>query len=332
MAQSDDWLGRTAETALEPELGICDPHHHLWNHPRSTSLTADLLADAAHHRVLETVFVECGSEYRDSGPEALRPVGETGFVERLAAENRAAGAATDMAAGIVGFADLSRGGAVRSVLEAHLRASSRFRGIRHANAWDASDQIRRSHTSPPEGLLGQAAFREGFAALEPLGLSFDAWMFHPQIPELTDLARAFPATPVILDHVGGPLGIGPYAGKRADVYEGWKRSIAELATCPNVVVKVGGMTMPISGFEWHKRDAPPGSEQLAEALRPWYGFVIERFGPERCMFESNFPVDRASCSYTVLWNMFKRLSGEYSPHERAALFRDTAIRVYRLAG
>jgi predicted TIM-barrel fold metal-dependent hydrolase len=332
MARSDGWLERTAETALEPELPICDPHHHLWDHPRSTYLTVDLLADSAHHRVRETVFVECGSEYRESGPEALRPVGETRFVERLAAENRAAGAATEMAAGIVGFADLSRGGAVREVLEAHLGASPRFRGIRHANAWDASDQIRRSHTSPPEGLLGQAAFHEGFTVLESLGLSFDAWMFHPQIPELTDLARAFPATTVILDHVGGPLGIGPYAGKRADVYEGWKRSIAELATCPNVVVKVGGMTMPINGFEWHKRDAPPGSERLAEALKPWYGFVIERFGPERCMFESNFPVDRASCSYTVLWNMFKRMSGEYSPHERAALFRDTALRVYRLAG
>ncbi len=331
MARSDEWLDRTTEPALEPELAICDPHHHLWDHARSTYLTADLLADAARHRVLETVFVECGSDYRDSGPPALRPVGETAFVERLAAENRAAGSATDMAAGIVGVADLSRGAEVREVLEAHLQASPRFRGIRHANAWDASDQIRRSHSSPPEGLLGQAGFREGFAALEPLGLSFDAWMFHPQIPELTDLARAFPATSIIFDHVGGPLGIGPYAGKRADVYEGWKRSIAELASCPNVVVKVGGMTRPINGFEWHKRDAPPSSEQLAEALEPWYGFVIERFGPERCMFESNFPVDRASCSYTVLWNMFKRLSGAYSPHERAALFRDTAVRVYRLA-
>jgi L-fuconolactonase len=327
MAGNDAWLALTPEEPLEPELPICDPHHHLWDHPRSTYLTAELLRDAAGHRVLETVFVECSSEYRETGPEALRPVGETEFVDRLAAENRAG---NEMAAGIVGFADLLRGAAVRDVLEAHLEASPRFRGIRHANAWDPSDQIRRSHVDPPPGLLGLPAFREGFAELEKLRLSFDAWMFHPQIAELTDLARTFPGVSIVLDHVGGPLGIGPYAGKRSDVYEAWKPAIAELASCPNVVVKVGGMTMPINGFDWHKRDAPPASEELAAALKPWYGFAIERFGPERCMFESNFPVDRASCSYTVLWNTFKRIGAEYTTAERAALFRDTARRVYRL--
>ena len=326
----DAWLARTPEEALEPDLPICDPHHHLWEYPRSTYLTADLLADTGGHRVDKTVFVECTSAYRESGTEALRPVGETDFVERLASENEAAGTATKMAAGIVSFADLTLGTAVHEVLEAHVEASPRFRGIRHASAWDPSDQIRRSHTAPPEGLLGHDGFREGFAELRRMGLSFDAWLFHPQIPELTALARAFPDVPIVLDHVGGPLGIGPYAGKRADVYEAWQPAISELATCPNVSVKVGGMTMPINGFEWHQRETPPGSVELAEALSPWYLHVIDRFGPDRCMFESNFPVDRASCSYTVLWNMFKRLSAGYTPSERADLFRGAAVRFYRL--
>ncbi len=326
----DAWLARTPEEALEPDLAICDPHHHLWKHPRSTYLTADLLADTGAHRVDETVFVECSSAYRESGPEPLRPVGETDFVERLAAENETAGTTTKMAAGIVSFADLTLGTAVREVLEGHVEASPRFRGIRHASAWDPSDQIRRSHTAPPEGLLGHDGFRQGFAELGRMGLSFDAWLFHPQIPELTPLARAFPDVPIVLDHVGGPLGIGPYAGKRADVYEAWQPAISELATCPNVSVKVGGMTMPINGFEWHKRETPPGSVELAEALSPWYLHVIDRLGPDRCMFESNFPVDRASCSYTVLWNAFKRLSSGYSARERDELFRGTARRFYRL--
>ena len=324
----DDWLARTTEAALEPELPICDPHHHLWQRPESRYLTADLLEDCAEHRVLETVFVECGADYRETGPFPLRPIGETEFVERLATENTSD--ETRMADAIVGHADLLLGEDVRDVLEAHLEASPRFRGIRHSSAWDASDQIRRSHSAPPEALLGLASFRAGFAQLEPLGLSFDAWMFHAQVPELTDLARAFPTTSIVLDHVGGPLGIGPYTGKRADVYASWRPTIAALARCPNVSVKVGGMTMKINGFGWHNRDAPPGSEELCEALAPWYRFVIDQFGPERCMFESNFPVDRASCSYTVLWNMFKRLSADYSADERCALLRDTALRFYRL--
>ncbi|MBW2415233.1 MAG: amidohydrolase family protein [Deltaproteobacteria bacterium] len=328
--REDAWLARTPEEALEPERPICDPHHHLWQHPESSYVTADLLADTREHRVVETVFVECSSGYRASGPEALRPVGETDYVEKMAAESAGTGSPTDMAAGIVGFADLRAGAAVREVLEAHLEASPRFRGIRHANAWHRSDQIRRSHVDPPEGLLGQADFREGLAVLGRLGLSFDAWMFHTQIAELTDLARAVPDVPIVLDHVGGPLGIGPFTGKRADVYAAWQPAISELASCENVSVKVGGMTMPINGFEFHKRDTPPGSVELAEALSPWYLHVIERFGPDRCMFESNFPVDRASCSYTVLWNAFKRMSSGYSESERDDLFRGTARRFYRL--
>ncbi len=173
-------------------------------------------------------------------------------------------------------------------------------------------------------------FRQGFTCLQQYGLSFDAWLYHPQVPELVSLARAFPDVSIILDHVGGPLGIGPYAGKRDEVFQEWKQQITDLATCANVVVKLGGLAMSICGFGWHKRPAPPTSTELATAMAPYFEVCIEQFGVNRCMFESNFPVDKVSCSYTVLWNAFKRLSHGYSPAERAALFHDTAVRVYRL--
>jgi L-fuconolactonase len=327
------------EPVLEPGLPICDPHHHLWDRGGHRYLLHELLADTGgqdargnSHDVRCTVHVECMSMYLDSGPEALRPVGETGFIDGIAATSASGGgAATRVAAGIVGYADLRLGAAVREVLQAHIAAApQRFRGIRHATAWHAAGQIRNAHTEPVEHLLLDARFREGFAQLAPLGLSFDAWLYHPQIPELTDLARAFPDTTIVLDHLGGPLGIGPYAGQADAVHAGWRRDIDALARCPNVVVKLGGIHMPINGFGWHKREPRPDSRQIAEATARWHLHAIERFGPGRCMFESNFPVDKVSCSYRVLWNSFKRLASGFNAAEKAALFHDTAVRVYRL--
>lgn len=327
------------EDVIEPELPICDPHHHLWDRHGDRYLLHELLADTGQsdaqgrrHDVRTTVFVECASMYRADGPAALRPVGETEFVNGMAAMSASGGyGATRACAGIVGLADLCLGAAVRPVLEAHIDAArGRFRGIRHAAGWHASEQIRNSHTDPVEHLLLDKRFREGFAQLAPLGLSFDAWLYHPQIAELTDLAQAFPDTPIVLDHVGGPLGIGPYAGQADAVYADWKRDIDALARCPNVVVKLGGLAMPINGFGWHKREPRPTSQQLADATSRYVLHAIERFGPQRCMFESNFPVDKVSCSYLVLWNSFKRLAAGFSPAEKAALFHDTAARVYRL--
>jgi predicted TIM-barrel fold metal-dependent hydrolase len=161
-------------------------------------------------------------------------------------------------------------------------------------------------------------------------LSFDAWLYHPQIPELTDLARAFPETIIVLDHFGGPLGIGPFTGQADAVFNEWKQSIDALATCPNVVAKLGGINMPLNGFAWHKRDSPPTSTQLADATQRYYLHMVERFGVARCMFESNFPVDKVSCSYAVLWNSFKRIAKGFTSAEKAALFHDTAANVYRL--
>lgn len=332
-------LPAAAEDVLEPGLPICDPHHHLWDRGGHRYLLHELLADTGsadaqgqQHNVRSTVFVECMSMYRAQGPQALRPVGETEFVNGIAAMSESGGyGPTRVAAGIVAHADLRQGAAVREVLGAHLAAApGRLRGIRHATAWHAGDQIRNAHTEPVAHLLRDARFREGFAQLAPLGLSFDAWLYHTQIGELTELARAFPETTIVLDHCGGPLGIGPYAGQADAVHAQWRRDIDLLANCPNVAVKLGGLAMPINGFGWHKGERLPSSQQLAEASARYVLHAVERFGPRRCMFESNFPVDAVSCSYLVLWNSFKRLARGFGPAEKAALFHDTAARIYRL--
>ena len=325
----DTWLALVEEEILEPDLPICDPHHHLWDHPASRYLLDELLADTGSgHNVVSTVFMECMAMYRADGPEALRPVGETEFVNGVAAMSASGGYGDGrMCASIVGFVDLTLPDA-GPVLDAQMLASPRFRGIRHASGWDASDAVRNSHTNPTEGLLGDDAFRRGFAELGKRGLTFDAWMYHPQIGEVTALARAFPEQPIVLDHFGGPLGIGPYEGRRKEIFAAWRNDVAELARCENVVAKLGGLVMPINGFGFHKRDTPATSDELVDATRDYYLHMIDCFGPDRCMFESNFPVDKQSCSYHVLYNSFKKIAAGCSDGEKAALFHDTAVRVY----
>jgi L-fuconolactonase len=329
----DTWLAQVTEQPLDPAMPIIDPHHHLWDHPGSRYMLDEILADTATgHRVVATVFVECMSMYRADGFEPMRPVGETEFVNGIAAQS-ASGQYGDtrIAAGIVGFADLALGVEVEPVLQAHIAAAPmRFRGIRHAGGFDADPQIRNSHTNPPADLYESARFREGFAKLRPMGLSFDAWQYHPQLQSLTNLARAFPDTTIILDHFGGPVGIASYEGKREAIFKQWKLDVADLARCPNVVAKLGGINMPLNGFNWHKMPAPPSSDHLVAQTRDYYLHAIDKFGPSRCMFESNFPVDRISCSYAVLWNAFKKIAADFSKDERADLFYRTAARVYRL--
>jgi len=326
------WLAQVNEPVLEPDLPICDPHHHLWDHPNSRYLLDELLLDTGSgHNVVSTVFVECASMYRADGPEPLKCVGETEFVNGIAAMSASGGyGAMRACKGIVSLADLNLGAKVGDVLDAHMAVGRRFKGIRHAAGWDASNEVRKSHTNPTQGMLLDKTFRAGFRELGKRGLSFDAWLYHPQIPELTDLARAFPDTTIILDHFGGPLGIGPYEGKRAEVFAQWKRSIGELSKCQNVVAKLGGLAMPINGFGFHKRERPATSDELVAAGGDYYRHAIDCFGPQRCMFESNFPVDKASCSYRTLWNAFKKIAVRASNNEKAALFHDTAARVYRL--
>jgi len=333
MPDSKPWHDQVVEEILEPERQICDPHHHLWDRGGNRYLLDQLLEDTGSgHNVVSTVFVECLSMYRADGPDAMRPIGETEFVQGVAAMSASGGyGPTRACSGIIGYADLALGDGVAPVLEAHMAASpNRFRGIRYAAGWHASPEIRNSHTNPPENVLMDAKFRQGYAHLGRLGLSFEAWLYHPQIPQLTDLARAFPEIPIVLDHFGGPLGIGPFAGKQDEVFPEWQASIAELSTCPNVVAKLGGINMPLNGFGFEKRAVPPTSQELLDATGRYYEHTIDRFGPERCMFESNFPVDKVSCSYAVLWNAFKKIAAGYKEDEKDAMFRGTATRVYRL--
>ena len=332
MTTETPWIERTREEAIEPELPIIDPHHHLWYRPNNRYVLDDLLADLAGQNVRQTVFVECTAMYRAEGPEEFRVVGETEWVNGVAAQS-ASGTFGEVraATGIVGSADLRLGERVAPVLEAQIAASpARFRGIRHRAAWAEPGVLPNQPAHLPAHLLLDADFRKGFAFLRPYGLSFEAWLYHPQLPELADLARAFPETAIILNHLGGPLGVGPYAGKRDEVFAQWQPDLAAVAACENVVLKVGGIQMVINGFGWHERDKPPTSDELLAANREWYLYAIERFGPARCMFESNFPVDKLSCSYTALWNQFKKLTKDFSAEERAAMFHDTAKRVYRL--
>lgn len=337
MATNDDWLAQVREDIIDPELPICDTHHHLWDHREGRVdrryLMDEVRADMqSGHDIVSSVFVECAAMYRADGPEEMKPVGEVEFVNGVAAMS-ASGlyGKTRIAAGIIGHANLHLGSRVKGVLEALIAAApGRFRGVRRNAAWDPDPLINRGRGVTGPGLYLESKFREGFAELEPLGLIFEGVCRHPQLPDFVDLARAFPGTTMVLNHLGGVAGVGAYAGRREEVFAEWKKSIAELAACPNIVVKLGGINMEYSGFGWHERPKPSTSEELCAATRRYYETAIAHFGPDRCMFESNFPVDKVSCSYHVLWNAFKRMTAGCSADERAKLFHDTAARVYRL--
>jgi predicted TIM-barrel fold metal-dependent hydrolase len=329
----EDWLAQRKEEVIDPARPIVDPHHHLWDRGGQRYLIEDIAADiASGHNVIATVYVEARSMYRASGLEALRPVGEVEFANGAAAMSASGGyGSAAICAGIVGNANLLLGDGARAVLEAEIAAGNgRFRGIRHSSAWDADPNVAHMYATRPKGLLLDPTFRKGFACLAPLSLSFDAWLFHPQISELADLARAFPDTKIVLDHCGGPVGLGVYANRREEIFKGWKASIAEIAKCPNVVVKLGGLAMRLLGYDFHERPKPPSSEEAAKAWRPYIETCIEAFGPGRAMFESNFPPDKGQCSYQVIFNAFKRIAAPYSEAEKTALFSKTAADVYRL--
>ena len=331
----NDWLAVTQEPTLEPELPICDPHHHFWDlRPQSIPyqryLLHELNADIySGHNVRSTAFVEARSMYRSTGPEELRPVGEVEFVQGLAAaSNSGVYGPSRAAAAIVGHADLKLGAKVEAVLE-ELQAASpnRFKGIRHNVTWNTDPSWDNRET---QGILANSQFRDGAKVLADRGLSLDMMQSFPQMPEIADFAKAVPNLTIILNHIGGLSRSGIYNNKDDEVIPVWREGIAAVAACPNVVVKLGGLGMPRIGFGWHAREVPIGSEELAEAMSPWLTYCIEQFGPNRCMFESNFPPDKVSFSYNVMYNAFKIMSGSYSSTERAAMLHDTAVRVYRI--
>jgi len=333
-APDEAWLAKQpAEPILDPELPIVDTHHHLWERPDHRYLLHEFLADVrTGHNIVATVFLECNAMYRASGPEELRPLGQTEFVAGIGAMSDSGGyGPTRVAAGIVGFADLTLGERVEPVLEAHVRAGGgRFRGVRHSAAWDASPVIGNSRTAAGPHLMMQPDFRAGLARLTKLGLTLDAWGFHPQLADVVDLARACPDASIVMGHVGGPLGYGPYAGKRDEVFASWNAGVTELARCDNVVMKLGGMMMRLAAYDYRTEPRPPSSAELAALWRPYIERCIELFGPSRCMFESNFPVEKMGIGWAALWNAFKRIAAGASAEEKRALFSGTARRVYRL--
>jgi L-fuconolactonase len=328
-----DWL---VQGTLEPAIGvgfpIIDPHHHLWETgPRLRYGLAELRNDTASGWDVEaTVYVDCMSGYRTDGPEHLRLVGETEYASaNAAASNDGKGARIGA---IVSRADLTRTDVLAEVLEGHVAAGNGlFRGIRHATAWDEDESIRRNHARAGKGAMLAPEFAEGARILGRMGLTFDAWLYHPQIGELVALAKAAPDTVMILDHIGAPLAIGRHAGHADEVLAEWRASVDALAACENVVVKLGGIGMADYGGDWRSQPAPPSSMTLADRWRSQFLHLIEAFGANRCMFESNFPVDKASCSYVTLWNTFARIAEGASDAERRSLFHDTAARVYRIA-
>lgn len=324
---TSEWLNQVIETVIEPDLPIVDPHHHLW--PNGTGMgygLEELKADTTDgHRIINTVFVECGAVYDRRSSDPFACVAETAYVAGEAERDP-----DHLIAGIVAKADL-RSDHLAEILDAHTEAGlGRFRGIRHALAFAHHPEVLSIPGRGPEGLAYDPDFQRGVALLGARGLTYDSWHYHYQNREFLDLARAVPDTIMVLDHFGTPIGVGPYAAQKADILAQWKTDIAEIATCPNVVAKLGGMAMPDNGYGWNSAPQPATAAELIAAQADMYRHTIECFGPERCMFESNFPVDRMSLAYRTVWNAFKLMTKDFSPGERDALFSGTATRVYRL--
>lgn len=327
-----DWLALHSEDIVEPDLPIIDPHHHLWRLPHTSYLHAELADDLqSGHNIRATVFVDCHSHYASSGPEHLRPVGETAFAAAQARLHARRDGAAAVCAAIVGWADLTlEAPQLAQVLQAHIDAGNgKFRGIRARPTWHADPAVHPAGSNRP-GFLRQARVQQGVRQLGSMGLSLDLWLYHTQLDDVAALAAACPDTPLVLNHCGGPLGIGPYAGQRAQVFAEWRQRMRALAQFPQLRIKLGGLAMPRMGFGLELSERPWDSNALASAWAPWFETCIAAFGAERCMFESNFPVDKTGCSYAVLWNAFKRASAGLSAAERSALFSRTAALTYRI--
>lgn len=328
----EDWLSQRQEAVMDPDLPIIDAHHHLWDKPGSRYLLAELSNDiSTGHNVVATVFAEGKEGYRTDGPPELRSLGETAMIATIAEESALVPGGPRVAAGIIGYVDLMLGHAAGPVLDAHVEAGrGRFRGIRYTTAWHGDPQARGSVISQPAGLLYEPAVRQGLVELSRRGLVFDAWMYHTQLNDLVDLAHAMPDLDIVLNHQGGPIGMGPYAGRRDEVFGDWRHAMRRLAGHANIRVKLGGFGMRMSGFDFDERPLPPSSDDLAAAWGPYMRECMEIFSPRRCMFESNFPVDKGTTSYPVLWNAFKKIAGACSRDERLDLFFRTANTTYRL--
>jgi L-fuconolactonase len=329
--KSDSWLSSVQEEIIDPDRRIIDPHHHLWR-TGIVYQVEDLWRDTeSGHNIEKTVFVDCSAEYRTDGPEHLKCLGETEFVLEQAKLSEEGTKGEAIIAAIVSTADLTLGDSVAEVLDQHIElGEGRFRGIRLAAARDPNPESLVLPGQAQEGLYSLPGFRRGMKVLGDRGLSYDAWHYHHQNQDFLKMARAVPATQIILDHLGSPLGVGPYAGKRDEIFEQWKIDIEAISRCDNVVAKLGGLLMPDNGFGFDKRDGAPSSDEFVEVQRRYFLHAIECFGPDRCMFASNFPVDKLSIAYPILYNGLKKLVADFSEAEKDAMFYGTAARIYKI--
>lgn len=328
----DEWLAKLEEEILEPDIAIVDPHHHLWLRGGYTYLMPELAADMnSGHNIAATVFAECHSMYRQDGPEAERPLGETEFVTGQAAMSASGEFGPARACAVMfGNVDMTSGADVEPVLERHIAASGgRFRGVRYSTGWDADERIR--NVAPDAGMLVDSRVKAAAAVLARMGLELDSWLYHPQLDEVAELADALPDLTIVLNHVGSPILGGPYRGKRDEVFADWSARIGAVGERENVFVKLGALPIRMPDFEGD-RSLPPGSEEVAAAWRPWIETCIEAFTPARSMFESNFPVQKRWCSYQVCWNAFKRIAAGASKAEKRDLFAGAAARAYKMDG
>ena len=333
-----EWLAQVSEEVIDPDQRIIDPHHHLWpgvsidsSQSSTQYLLEELWADTGSgHNVTHTVFIDCGQCYWDLADSNLNPVGETEFVKALADLSKENSQQATIS-GIIGHVDMLLGFESERILEKHLEVGQGlFKGIRHAGGWDPHPNVRNSHHNACEGLYLKSDFLDGLQTLAKLGYVFEAWQYHHQIPQITQLADKFPDLTIILNHFSGPLGIGPYANKEKEIFAQWQKDLKVLSQHQNVYAKLGGLAMPVNGFGFHTQTQPPTSDEFLTVQKKYYETALEYFTPARCMFESNFPVDKASISYAVLWNAFKKLARSYSPEEKDSLFYKTATEVYRI--
>ena len=333
---SDEWLAHVKEDIIDPERLIIDPHHHLWKKRFGRNyLLPELWSDTGSgHNIVKTLFVECMAFYYREGLDYLRPVGETEYIIDCCRQS-ALNPYNATIAGIIAHADLRLAGEseekLREVIHLHtVKSEGLLRGIRHSGARDLYPQDLFIPGNAPLNLYGEESFRKGLSFLAGHGLTYDTWHYHHQNLDFLNLARNVPETTMVLDHFGTPLGVGTYRNRKDEIFHKWKQVISDIARCENVYAKLGGLAMPDNGFDWHKAKQPPSSDQFLKAQEKYYMHTIECFGPERCMFESNFPVDRLSISYHVLWNAFKKMTADFSENEKHALFYGTAEKVYSL--
>ena len=329
-----DWLAQVKEEIINPELPIIDPHHHLWNGDNQLASSFPYLIDSlsedtnSGHNIVGTIFMECAQGYYQEGEDKYKPIGETEYVMKVIKDSKKTSNSANII-GIISFADLMLGSEVKDVLNQHiLIGEGLFKGIRHAAGWDQSNEIHNSHSNPIKNIYYDPSFRKGAEELIKLNLTFDAWHYHNQISDLSIFAKDYPELTIIHDHFGGPLGVGPYQGKKQEIFKKWKDDISQLSENKNVHSKLGGLAMPVNGWNFHKQDKPATSDQIIEMHYDYYLHTIECFGVDRCMFESNFPVDRRSISYHVLWNAFKKMVSNYSNEDKNKLFFQNAKDIY----